>query len=84
VKHLLTNQRDQPVELHVGRQVRVVGPRETIEIDDDDCAAPQLGVLLKRGHVDIRAHAGSSSDERPTTTAKKGTRGNKPNAKGDE
>jgi hypothetical protein len=93
VKHLLTNLRDQPVELHAGEKVTVLGPRETVEVEEGDAGTPQIQVLVRQRLLAVRqvAEAGSErTAERAAEKAaegaakKKAARGPQTNVKGDE
>jgi hypothetical protein len=61
MKRELTNQRDQPVELHLAGGVVVLGPRQSIELDDETAASPQVVVLERRRHVTVKRR-----DDEPT------------------
>jgi hypothetical protein len=45
-RHVVTNHRNQPVELHLESGVTVLGPHGTAELSEADLARPQLRVLL--------------------------------------
>jgi hypothetical protein len=64
MKRALTNQRDQPVELHLPGGVVVLGPRQTLELDEDVAVSPQLAVLERRRHVVVQR-----LEDEPTPTA---------------
>jgi len=68
----LTNQRDQPVELHVAGGVVVLGPRQSIELDDDAAACPQVVVLVRRRHVALRRGEGGPTPAPAKTTTTQG------------
>lgn len=54
MKKQLTNQRNQPVELHLAGGVVVLGPRQSIELDEHAAAAPQVTALERRRLLVIR------------------------------
>lgn len=70
MKKQLSNQRDQPVELHLPGGVVVLGPRQTIELDEDAAASPQVAMLERRRHLVVRPledePAAGPSDARTT------------------
>jgi hypothetical protein len=94
VKRLLTNLRDQPVELHVADKVTVLGPRETVEVDESDAGTPQIQVLVRQRLLAVRQAAevepadttAERTAEKPaeSTAKKKAGRGPQTNVKGDE
>lgn len=64
MKNQLTNQRDQPVELHLAGGVVVLGPRQSIELDEHAAASPQVAALERRRLVAVRR-----GDGEPTPAA---------------
>jgi hypothetical protein len=45
VRHIVTNQQNQPVELHLPSGLIVLPPRGRTELSETDLSAPQLQVL---------------------------------------
>ncbi len=54
-KVLVLNRRQQPLELHCGREVVVVPPNGAVEVPASELDAPQIRVLRARRYVVVRA-----------------------------
>lgn len=54
VRHIVRNNQNQPVELHLPSGVLVLLPRETAELSEDDLAAPQLRALQRGRRITLQ------------------------------
>ena len=68
VRHIVRNNQNQPVELHLPSGVLVLLPRETAELSEDDLAAPQLRALQRGRRITLQR-----STEPAPVTAPPGT-----------
>ncbi len=67
----LINLRAQPVELHLGRDVRALGAGESIEIEASVLALPQLAYLVARRAIAVRPVAPPARQEKAASTPRK-------------
>ena len=54
VRYVVTNHRNQPVELHLSAAVVLLEPRGEVEVQETDLATPQLQVLRSNRLLTIR------------------------------
>ena len=70
-RHFLTNNQNQPVELHLPAGVIVLGPREEVEVREDDLATPQIEVLRQNRLITTRAAAETPPATPPEAKSRK-------------
>ena len=68
-RHIAFNERDQPVELHLGHSVVIVPPRGRVEIAAADLAAPQVRSMRVRGDLSVQRLEPGRSAARPNGPA---------------
>ncbi|MCC7164258.1 MAG: hypothetical protein IT331_17315 [Anaerolineae bacterium] len=74
-RYIVFNERNQPVELHVDKQVIVVAERGQVELDGAQVAAPQLQGLVTRGLLTVQA---APEEKAKATTGKRKKQSAKP------
>ena len=65
VRYYVTNQQNQPLELHLATRVIVLGAGEEAEVREDELSTPQLGALRQNRLITTR----EAADEAPAGAA---------------
>jgi len=62
---MVFNERNQPVELHVDKQVIVIPARGHVELDETQMTAPQLQSMVSRGLLSLQPAPETIPDDLP-------------------
>lgn len=64
-RFVVFNERNQPVELHIDKQVIVVPARGQVELDEKFMTAPQLQSMVSRGLLSLQPAPETIPDDLP-------------------
>ncbi|HEX8150640.1 MAG TPA: hypothetical protein VF591_25875 [Pyrinomonadaceae bacterium] len=81
VRYYVTNQQNQPLELHLAERVIVLGAGEEAEVREDELSTPQLGALRQNRLITTREAADEAPAGEPAAEAPAGAAEAKRSAK---